>query len=217
MKKLSALVLVAFAATQASAASDRKIEKIVDSSTRVLVERMQSVTAVPQFILDKAQCIAAMRTVKAGFIFGGEGSTGLVSCRLPGGAWSAPSFLSAGGASVGIIVGGQVVDNVLVFMTPASRQMLNRAQFQLGAELSIAVGPVGEGETITVANVLTYSAGTGFYVGYSLNGIILNHSYARDRDVYGSSMTPATILATRGLAAPQAVKPFVDALETFTK
>ena len=93
--------LVILSSLIVSSAQAFNIERRVGISRQVLVERMMSRNPIPRYLLDQAQCIGVMRNVKAGFIFGGEGSTGLVSCRLNGG-WSAPSFINSGGVSFGL-------------------------------------------------------------------------------------------------------------------
>ncbi len=209
--------LVILSSLIVSSAQAFNIERRVGISRQVLVERMMSRNPIPRYLLDQAQCIGVMRNVKAGFIFGGEGSTGLVSCRLNGG-WSAPSFINSGGVSFGLLIGGQVVDNVLLFMTPFSRQMLNRGSLTLGGDLSIAVGPFGEGVGTNVApmsNIWVYSAGTGLYAGFSLNGTVMTHGEERNGLVYGRYLTPGEILSTPGVLVPPVMKPFVDVLNFY--
>jgi len=199
-------------------ASAFNIERRVAISRQVLIERMMSPNPIPRYLLDQAQCIAVLRNVKAGFIFGGEGSTGLVSCRIQGG-WSAPSFLNTGGISFGLLIGGQVVDNVLLFMTPFSRQMLNRSNLTLGGDLSVAVGPFGEGignHVAPQANILSYSSGTGLYAGFSLNGTVMSHGDERNTLVYGRYISPGEILSTPGTLVPPAMKSFVDVLNFYS-
>ncbi|MSP18491.1 MAG: hypothetical protein EXR74_02850 [Bdellovibrionales bacterium] len=193
------------------------IEKRVAISRQVLLERMVSHSAIPPFLLSQAQCVAAMRNVKAGFIFGGEGSTGMVSCRVNG-VWSAPSFLNTGGVSFGLLIGGQVVDNVLLFMTPYSRQMLNRNSLQLGGDLSFAVGPIGDGVGVMLeplSHVLVYSSGTGLYAGLSLNGTVMTHGENRNQKLYGNFFSADQILSTPGNLAPPSVQPFLEVLNHY--
>jgi lipid-binding SYLF domain-containing protein len=208
------VVLVSLVTVQAHAFNIERREAI---TRQVLIERMASPNPIPRYLLNQAHCIGVTRNVKAGFIFGGEGSTGLVSCRTSSG-WSAPSFFNTGGVSFGFLIGGQVVDNVLLFMTPFSRQMLNRANLTLGGDLSIAVGPFGEGvgaSLVPLSHVLVYSAGTGFYAGFSLNGSVMTHGDERNRLVYGSYLTPGEILSTPGVVAPSLMRRFVDLLEAY--
>lgn len=220
MTRFLASLLAVAASTQAyaSASKDRRIAHRVEVSTAVLDERMQSDNRIPQYILDRAQCIASVRSTKAGLIIGGEGSTGLVSCKVNG-QWSAPSFLNAGGVNFGVVIGVQVVDSVLVFMSPNAGQLLSRARLQLGSEATFAVGPIGDGVgvgSIPNANVLTYSSGTGLYAGYSVNGMILSHSSDRNEQVYGK-LTPSQIFATPSSRAPAVVSSFVTVLNNVTK
>lgn len=194
------------------------IERRVEITRQVLIERMSSQAPIPHHILNQAQCIAVMRNVKAGFILGGEGSTGLVSCRLNGG-WSAPSFLNTGGVNFGFLIGGQVVDNVILFMTPYARQMLNRGSVSLGGDLGFAMGPFGEGVGASVApasHLLVYSAGTGLYAGFSLNGTVMTHGDERNAMVYGRYFSPGQILSTPASFVPPVMKQFVDALNYYS-
>lgn len=213
---LLALLVTSSVSTEAQAFN---LDRRVAITRQVLIDRMSSVAPIPKYILDQAQCIAAMRNVKAGFIFGGEGSTGLVTCRLNGG-WSAPSFLNTGGVSLGFLIGGQVVDNVLVFMTPYSRQMLNRGSLSLGGDLSFAAGPFGQGMGANIApnaHVLVYSAGTGLYAGFSMNGTVMSHGNERNQMAYGRYFSPDQLLSTPAAFTPPLLKSFVDAVEWYTR
>lgn len=213
---LLALLVTSSVSTEAQAFN---LDRRVAITRQVLIDRMSSVAPIPKYILDQAQCIAAMRNVKAGFIFGGEGSTGLVTCRVNGG-WSAPSFLNTGGVSLGFLIGGQVVDNVLVFMTPYSRQMLNRGSLSLGGDLSFAAGPFGQGMGANIApnaHVLVYSAGTGLYAGFSMNGTVMSHGNERNQMAYGRYFSPDQLLSTPAAFIPPLLKSFVDAVEWYTR
>ncbi|NBY19389.1 hypothetical protein EBQ74_03905 [bacterium] len=213
---LLALLVTSSVSTEAQAFN---LDRRVAITRQVLIDRMSSVAPIPKYILDQAQCIAAMRNVKAGFIFGGEGSTGLVTCRVNGG-WSAPSFLNTGGVSLGFLIGGQVVDNVLVFMTPYSRQMLNRGSLSLGGDLSFAAGPFGQGMGANIApnaHVLVYSAGTGLYAGFSMNGTVMSHGNERNQMAYGRYFSPDQLLSTPSALTPPLLKSFVDAVEWYTR
>lgn len=217
--KISHLFIVSFLLLSSFVSEVRgsNIEKRVAISRQVLLDRMVSHSSIPPSILAQAQCVAAMRNVKAGFIFGGEGSTGMVSCRVNG-VWSAPSFLNTGGVSFGLLIGGQVVDNVLLFMTPYARQMLNRNSLQLGGDLSFALGPVGEGVGGTIdplSHVFVYSSGTGLYAGLSLSGTVMTHGEDRNRMLYGNVFSSDQILSTPGNLAPPSVQPFLEVLNHY--
>ena len=119
-------------------------------------------SGIPQEILSKAECVAVVPSMlKGGFIVAAKYGRGLASCRTPKG-WSAPAFFTITGGSVGFQIGGQAVDLVMLIMNNDGMQHLLSSQFALGADASVAAGPVGrhaEGNTDWKmrAQVLTYS------------------------------------------------------------
>ncbi len=196
-----------------------RIDRRVAISSEVLSDRMASMQPIPSYVIQNARCIASMRVVKAGFIFGGEGSTGLVSCRTAQG-WSEPAFLNVGGATFGLQIGVQVMDTVLVFVTDYARQILTRPTFQLGTDVSVAAGPLGEGAGagwVPTAHVLSYSHAGGLYAGITVNGTVLAQGPERNAAVYGPYAQPAAILNTPGFQAPQVVQPFVNTVEQYAR
>jgi len=99
--------------------------------------------AIPQDILDGAECVAVFpQVIKAGFIVGGRGGRGVASCRSARG-WSAPAFFNLGGASIGLQIGAQATDFVLLFMTKDGINSLLSDEFTIGGDASVAAGPVG--------------------------------------------------------------------------
>jgi lipid-binding SYLF domain-containing protein len=211
---LFTLLSVVTLAWSVSAVPVKRMERRVRTSTQVFNDRMSGPDYIPKLILDSAQCIASVRNIKAGLILGGESSAGLVSCRVNG-QWSAPSFFTMGGAKLGLLIGGQVSDNVLVFLSDTARSRLDKASFYLGTDLSFAVGPVGSGgggSILPRVDILVYSAGKGLYAGFSIDGTIMSHQNTWNGEVYGSGSSSATVLKTEGTKAPVLVKPYIDAL-----
>jgi lipid-binding SYLF domain-containing protein len=99
---------------------------------------------IPAYVLDNAKGIAVIPgELKAGFIFGGEAGGGVLVSRLPNGTWSPPAFISIAGASFGLQIGGEARDIVLVFNTPRSMDFIENGRIKLGADASVAAGPVG--------------------------------------------------------------------------
>lgn len=214
MKFVMAFLLVGATAWAGPA---QRVARRVRVGTEVFQTRMESREPVPQTILDAAKCIAAVKVVKAGFIFGGEGSVGLVSCRTRDG-WSSPSFLNIGGASFGLQIGGQVVETVLVFLSDYSRQVLATGTVKLGADLSIAAGPVGAGVGIGAipnAHVVSYSRAVGLFAGITVNGLVVGHAPVLNEEAYGR-LTPREILGQGADKGPAIVQPFVEALKAYT-
>src|SRR5260370_19523266 len=130
---------------------------------------------ITQEVLGSAECVAVVPTMlKGGFIVGGKYGRGLASCRTPKG-WSAPAFFVVTGGSVGFQIGGQAVDLVMLIMNKDGMKHLLSSQFALGADASVAAGPVGrdaEGETDLEMRApgVTYSRAPGIFAGGSLSG-----------------------------------------------
>jgi SH3 domain-containing YSC84-like protein 1 len=151
-------------------------------------------SGIPQDILGKAQCVAVVPSMlKGGFIVGAKYGRGLASCRTPKG-WSAPAFFSMEGGSFGLQIGGQAVDLVMLVMNNDGMQHLLSSQFELGADASVAAGPVGrhaEGATDWKmrAQVLTYSRARGAFAGVALNGAVIKQDKNSTREFYGHMVT----------------------------
>src|SRR6185369_7381801 len=99
--------------------------------------------SVPRDILDGAECVAVFpQVLKAGFVFGARGGRGVASCRTKTG-WSAPAFFDLKGGSVGLQIGAQSTDFVLLFMNDGGFNSLLKSKFEMGGDASVAAGPVG--------------------------------------------------------------------------
>lgn len=192
----------------------RRISKVVSDATQTFAAVGPT---IPAALLKEARCIAVLRAVQAGFIFGGTGGDGVATCRLPGGAWSAPIFMGLGGASVGLQIGGGVVESVLLFMNDVGVNMLERAQFTLGAGAGVIIGPVGgiNGSGVSQnANIFAYSRGVGLQARLAVDGTVIGHDLARNAKVYSRMQlsNPRSILQTQAALAPNMVAPIVDAI-----
>ena len=171
---------------------------------------------IPQEVLGSAECVAVVPSLlKGGFIVGGRYGRGLASCRTPKG-WSAPAFFAVKGGSVGFQIGGQAVDLVMLIMNNDGMQHLLSSQFSLGADASVAAGPVGrhaEGNTDWKmrAQVLTYSRARGIFAGVSLAGAVINQDKDSTRDFYGR-MVPFKTSLTGEVDPPAGANTFLTAL-----
>ena len=171
---------------------------------------------IPQEVLGSAECVAVVPSMlKGGFIVGGRYGRGLASCRTPKG-WSAPAFFTVKGGSVGLQIGGQAVDLVMLIMNNDGMQHLLSSQFSLGADASVAAGPVGrhaEGNTDWKmrAQVLTYSRARGIFAGVSLAGAVINQDKDSTRDFYGR-MVPFKTSLTGEVDPPAGANTFLTAL-----
>jgi len=211
------ILVLAVTITSVQAVAKSSNEQWVEYGVNVVENRMESDKPIPSYVLDRAQCIASLKVVKAGFIWGGEGSTGLVSCKTENNKWSAPSFFSVSGVSFGIQIGIQWFESVLVFIAHDSRQILEHASAKIGVDLSWAAGPTGEGEgsgELPNAHVLSYSRSRGLYFGATVDGLVLAHARNRNEEVYGD-LAPAEILRKDGASAPDIVLPYVNILDQY--
>jgi lipid-binding SYLF domain-containing protein len=197
---------------KASKASDR-----VQASADVLNE-IQSApdSGIPQEILGRSECVAVVPSMlKGGFIVGANYGRGVASCRTSKG-WSAPAFFMVTGGSFGFQIGGQAVDLVMLIMNHDGMQHLLSSQFALGADASVAAGPVGrhaEGNTDWKmrAQVLTYSRARGVFAGVSLNGAVMKQDKNSTREFYGHMVTFKAAL-TGEVEPPAPANPFLTTL-----
>src|SRR5437660_11551525 len=196
MKKVLAVwVLVASLCLLSIAADESTKETKAADRARAAAEVLNEIQGapdnrIPQEVLGSAQCVAVVPSMlKGGFVFGAKYGRGLASCRTPKG-WSAPAFFIVQGGSVGLQIGGQAVDLVMLIMNNDGMQHLLSSKVSLGADASVAAGPVGrhaEGNTDWKmrAQVLTYSRARGIFAGVSLNGAVMKQDKDSTREFYG--------------------------------
>src|SRR3954469_7716676 len=198
-------------------AKDSKANDRVQAAADVL-NAIQSApdAGIPQEILSRAECVAVVPSMlKGGFVVGAKYGRGLASCRTSKG-WSTPAFFTVKGGSFGFQIGGQAVDLVMLVMNNEGMQRLLSSQFALGADASVAAGPVGrhaEGNTDWKmrAQVLTYSRARGVFAGVSLNGAVVKQDKDSTRDFYGHMVTFKAAL-TGEEDPPAAANPFLSSL-----
>ena len=217
----AALVLVG-ASTSAAGISTTEAQRAGDAA-RVLQE-MRSVPdrSIPQETWRRARCVAVIPGAKKGaFVVGGEYGEGFVSCRTPNG-WSAPANLALHEGSLGAQIGVESIDLVMLIMNQRGVDHLLRDHVTLGADASIAAGPVGRDATKATdtqlkAEILSYSRAKGLFAGIDLTGGVLRPDTRADRDLYGRTITAREILAAGRVPTPSATQPFVAALNGATR
>jgi len=141
--------------------------------------------------------------VKAGFIFGGSGGTGVVLAR-DGQVWRGPSFATAGSVSWGLQAGGSVAEVVMMAMTDKGKDALLSNKFQAGAEASVAAGPVGAGAQAATTDIVQFSRSKGVFGGLSLEGSTIAVRDSLNQAYYGKAVTPVDILVKGDVSNPQA-------------
>jgi SH3 domain-containing YSC84-like protein 1 len=194
-------------------------------SAKVLREIMDTPDKeIPDELLGRAECVAVFPSViKAGFIVGGRGGRGVASCRTPTGptGWSAPAYFNLGGGSVGLQIGAESTDFVLLFMNRDGLNSLLSNKFTLGADASIAAGPVGraagaETDAVMKAQILSYSRSRGLFAGVELKGVVITPDEGDMRDVYGDGVTAKEVLRENKVTAPEGVREFPQTLSHYS-
>ena len=205
----AALAVLALLAAPAVEAADGEAERLVEGFV-VLQEIMAAPDGgIPESILDRAAAVAVFpSTIRAGFIFGGQRGRGFISARDPEtGAWSAPAFLTLTGGSIGLQVGAQQADVVLIIQNQRGLGRLLGNQFKLGGDASAAVGPVGRSlEASTdlqlTAEILSYSRSRGVFAGVTLGGATLRADRDANERFYGVRLDSRQIIL-EGLAGAE--------------
>lgn len=153
---------------------------------------------------DAKGVVIAPRVGRGGFIFGGSGGEAVALVREPSGEWSNPAFYKIASASVGAQIGGDVSEIVMLLMTDRAVNALLNPKFDLGADASVAAGPVGMGAQRDVtADVLSYTKARGAYAGVSVRGAYIQPDEAANQAFYGKSVTPTDILVRRNVSSPE--------------
>jgi SH3 domain-containing YSC84-like protein 1 len=195
-----AMILTGFA-LPSLAASDREDDiSRIHSASRVFQAIMNTPDqAIPRELLESAKCIAVIPgEKKAAFIFGGTYGKGLATCRTAQG-WSAPIFLSVGGGSWGLQIGGASTDVVMIIRSEHGIRSLLSDKFKIGADATAAAGPVGRNAAVDTdlklnAEILTYSRSKGAFAGVSLDGAVVQADRSGDRAMYGDDVERKQIL-----------------------
>lgn len=222
MKKLVLVLIVLGLAVSAAADDQSKAADRVQAAADVL-NAIQAAPdqGIPEEVLGSAECVAVVPSMlKGGFIFGARYGKGIASCRTPKG-WSAPAFFSVKGGSFGLQIGGQAVDLIMLIMNQNGMRNMLSSKFKLGADASVAAGPVGRHAAADTdwkmrAQVLSYSRARGIFAGLELNGAVIAQDKDSTREFYGHMVS--TKASLQGEAeAPKAAYPFLDTLAKWAK
>ena len=175
---------------------------------------------IPRDLLEKARCVAIVPgEAKLAFIFGGNYGKGLATCRT-GNGWSAPMFVAVGGGSVGFQIGGSFTDAVMLFMNDHALESLMSDKFKIGADATVAAGPVGRqaaaGTDVKLnAEILSYSRSKGVFAGASVDGAVVQADHSGDKAMYGSDVTRQEILDGK-VPVPPPAQGLVEELARYT-
>ena len=210
------LAAVALAPLRAAVSTAEK-RRIEDAATVLTEISAVPEKGVPQDLWNKAACVMVVPSLKkAAFVFGGEYGKGLMSCRH-GNDWSAPLFMRLEKGSWGLQIGAQTIDLVLLVMNKSGAERLLANKVSLGAELSVAAGPVGrDARAATDANVtaeiLSYSRTQGLFAGINLSGGVLRGDTDDNKDLYGVNVNAREVLLGDTVPMPVVAEPLLKAL-----
>jgi SH3 domain-containing YSC84-like protein 1 len=196
-----------------------EIGKRLEASASVLDQIMSSPDmTIPSQVLAEAKCIAVVPSlVKVALGVGGRHGKGVATCRVPNG-WSAPGPISVSGGSIGLQVGGQTVDVVIVVMDENAFKRLLSSKFKIGADVAGSPGPVGHKSGDTDwrrAEILSYSKSRGVFAGVNLKGAVVKQDKDAIVELYGRYVPIASILEGK-LHAPPESDAFLAAVRKYT-
>jgi lipid-binding SYLF domain-containing protein len=223
LKRLLIVTTLVVLATLTAVASDREDDiNHTNKAAQVFKEIMNTPDqGIPQNLLESAKCIAIIPgEVKFAFIFGGSYGRGLATCRT-GHAWSAPMFVAIDSGSVGYQIGGSSTDIVMLFMNDHALQNLMSDKFKLGADASVAAGPVGRNAAAGTdlklkAEILSYSRSKGVFAGVSLDGAVMQADKSGDKAMYGDDVNRHEILDGK-VAAPESAQALLHELGGYAR
>ncbi len=219
------LTLVALLGEVASASDQTKDDDRLRNSGTVLKEILGVPDSIPQDLLDKADCVVVFPSVlKAAFIVGGSYGRGAMTCRKGEdfkGAWGAPTMMALEGGSFGFQIGGQATDFVLLVMNDRGASGILASKVKLGADASVAAGPVGrdaaaDTDATLRAEILSYSRARGLFAGISLEGSTIRPDNGDNRQVYGKNIPAKDIVLAGTVPVPPAAEELISTLDART-
>ena len=220
---MKGLVIAASVLLGTTALMAEKAQERLNTSATVFSEIMGTPDkGIPQDLLSKAHCIVIVPDLKkAAFVVGGQYGRGFATCRnTSGNGWGAPAAVRIEGGSVGFQIGGSSTDLVMLVMNRKGMDKLVGDKFTLGADASVAAGPVGRTANASTdvkmdAEILAWSRSKGLFAGISLNGATLRPDKDENIELYGSAVTNKEILMG-GMKAPASADVLTTALNKYS-
>jgi len=222
IKKVLALATVAVMGLPSYGQNAQTEVDRVKNAGQVMSEIMNIPDNIPQGVLDKADCVVVLPSVlKAAFVVGGSYGRGVMTCRGGKnftGHWGAPTMMALEGGSVGLQIGGQATDFVLLLMSPRSAKAILTSKVKLGGDASAAAGPVGrnasaETDVTMRAEILSYSRARGLFAGISLTGSTLRADNDANKNLYGKDLTAQQIVFQHAIAPPPSASLLLSVLD----
>ena len=222
MRRLSAALLsLALLPSLSFAAENAKEADRVKDAGQVLKEIIDIPDNIPKDLFDRAECVLVLPSVKKFAIgIGGSFGRGVMSCRSGQhftGSWSAPAMYALEGGNIGLQLGGQATDFVLLVMNPRGADSLLSSKVKLGADAAAAAGPKGRDsaaatDVVMRAEILSYSRSRGLFAGVSLEGSTLRPDNRADEKLYGRKVTAKEIVREHKVGVPSSGQEMVSLL-----
>lgn len=223
MTLAAALAITPMLTTSLLAAKDDKAVKRLNEAVTVFTEIMAAPDkGIPEDMLSNAHCIVIVPNMKtAAFLVGGKYGKGVLSCRnKSNNGWSAPASVRIEGGSVGFQIGGSETDLIMLVMNKRGMEKLLESKFTLGAEGSVAAGPVGRTATAQTdaqmhAEILSWSRSQGLFAGIALEGATLRQDIDDNQALYGRRIENRDIMTTN-VRVPKVAMPLINMLNKYS-
>jgi lipid-binding SYLF domain-containing protein len=226
MKRWVALLLTLFMLPfyAFAADSEKEADRVKEAGT-VLKEILDIPDDIPKDLVDKAECVIVLPSVKKlAFGVGASYGRGVMTCRSGQhytGSWTAPALYALEGGNIGFQLGGQATDFVILVMNPQGAKSLLSSKVKLGADASAAAGPKGRSadaatDVVMRAEMLSYSRSRGLFAGVSLEGSTLRADNRANRKLYGREVTAKEILREGRVGAPASAHELISLLNKYS-
>lgn len=226
MKRWAALLLAGLLLPfSAFAANSEKEADRVEEAGTVLKEILDIPDDIPKDLVDKAECVIVLPSVKKlAFGVGASYGRGVMTCRSGQhytGPWTAPALYALEGGNIGFQLGGQATDFVILVMNPQGAKSLLSSKVKLGADASAAAGPKGRSadaatDVVMRAEMLSYSRSRGLFAGISLEGSTLRADNRANKKLYGRELTAKEILREGKVGAPASAHQLIALLNKYS-
>jgi SH3 domain-containing YSC84-like protein 1 len=216
-------LLVASTAFASADLTASESQRLSDAANVIQQFKASPDKGIPESLWGRAECVTVIPHLKkAAFIIGGEFGKGVMSCRSAGNAWSAPIFVELQKGSAGFQIGAEQADLVLLMMNRDGVDKLLSDKVNLGADASVAAGPVGRAASASTdaqlkAGILAYSRAEGVFAGVNISGGVLRPDKSANERAYGATVVPANVLFKGGMPVPAPAQAFVRTLSHETR
>lgn len=208
MRTLIAVLVMLFVSSTTVAAQEKSETEILVDQAATIVEGFgidPNLNWFREKVTDAKALLIIPQSLKGAFIIGGSGGSGVLIARsAETGKWGYPAFYTLGAVSVGLQVGAEASEVILMVMTDRGMESLLTSSFKLGADVTLAAGPVGGSAKAATADILSYSRSKGAFVGASLDGAVVKTRDEKNKEYYGKPASPTDILIRKNVTNPQA-------------